>query len=40
MSRPHAYSIVKAQNLLDYKPKIDLEHGLRITQEWLQNNDI
>ncbi|AVZ30759.1 NAD(P)-dependent oxidoreductase [Nodularia spumigena CS-584] len=40
MSRPHAYSIAKAQNLLDYKPKIDLEDGLRLTQEWIKKADI
>jgi len=40
MSRPHAYSIAKALTLLDYQPKVDLEHGLRLTQEWLEKNDI
>ncbi|QLE59072.1 NAD(P)-dependent oxidoreductase [Nostoc sp. TCL26-01] len=40
MSRPYAYSIAKAQNLLDYKPKIDLETGLYQTRTWLKNTDI
>ncbi|BAZ49773.1 oxidoreductase [Nostoc sp. NIES-4103] len=40
MSRPHAYSVAKAQNLLDYKPKIDLEAGMQLTHEWLQKTDI
>lgn len=40
MSRPYAYAIAKAQTLLDYKPKIDLEDGLRLTQAWLQTTDI
>ncbi|MBD2344689.1 NAD-dependent epimerase/dehydratase family protein [Anabaena subtropica] len=40
MTRPHAYSIAKAQTLLDYKPKIDLEEGLRQTKAWLQNTDL
>ncbi|OCQ98380.1 oxidoreductase [Nostoc sp. MBR 210] len=40
MTRPYAYSIAKAQSLLDYKPKIDLEEGLRRTSEWVQKTDI
>jgi nucleoside-diphosphate-sugar epimerase len=40
MTRPYAYSIAKAQNLLDYKPKIDLETGMHLTQAWLQKTDI
>lgn len=40
MSRPHAYSIAKAQNLLNFQPKIDLEKGLHYTQEWLNKTDI
>ncbi|MBH8563483.1 NAD-dependent epimerase/dehydratase family protein [Nostoc sp. CENA67] len=40
MSRPHAYSVAKAQSLLDYKPKIDLEAGMQLTHEWLQKTDI
>lgn len=40
MSRPHAYSIAKAQNLLDYKPKIDLEDGLQLTKSWMQKTNI
>ncbi|MBD2489937.1 NAD(P)-dependent oxidoreductase [Aulosira sp. FACHB-615] len=40
MTRPYAYSIAKAQTLLDYKPKIDLEEGLRRTSEWVQKTDI
>lgn len=40
MTRPYAYSIAKAQSLLNYAPKIDLEQGLRRTQEWLEKTDI
>jgi nucleoside-diphosphate-sugar epimerase len=40
MSRPYAYSIAKAQTLLDYKPKVDLEDGLKLTKEWLQTANI
>ncbi|RCJ33541.1 oxidoreductase [Nostoc minutum NIES-26] len=40
MTRPHAYSVAKAQSLLDYKPRIDLEAGMHLTQEWLQKTDI
>ncbi|WP_017652347.1 NAD-dependent epimerase/dehydratase family protein [Fortiea contorta] len=40
MTRPHAYSINKAQTLLNYAPKINLEEGLRRTQEWLAKTDI
>ncbi|GAA6619334.1 NAD-dependent epimerase/dehydratase family protein [Scytonema sp. NUACC26] len=40
MTRPHAYSIDKAQKLLSYKPIINLEEGMRRTQEWLKKTDI
>jgi nucleoside-diphosphate-sugar epimerase len=40
MTRPYACSIVKAQSLLNYKPKIDLEEGMQRTHEWLQKTDI
>lgn len=40
MSRPYAYSIAKAQRLLNYTPKIDLENGLRLTQSWINSTDI
>jgi nucleoside-diphosphate-sugar epimerase len=40
ISRPHAYSIAKAQTLLGYKPKIDLNEGMQRTQEWLEKTDI
>jgi nucleoside-diphosphate-sugar epimerase len=40
MTRPHAYSITKAQSMLNYEPKIDLEEGLQRTKEWLQKTDI
>ncbi|WP_414755454.1 NAD-dependent epimerase/dehydratase family protein [Anabaena sp. CCY 9910] len=40
MTRPYAYSITKAQTILDYKPKVDLEKGLSQTKIWLQNTDI
>ncbi|BAZ52857.1 oxidoreductase [Nostoc sp. NIES-4103] len=40
ITRPHAYSIAKAQTLLDYKPKIDLKAGMQFTYEWLQKTDI
>uniref|UniRef100_A0A8J7D1H7 NAD-dependent epimerase/dehydratase family protein n=1 Tax=Desmonostoc muscorum LEGE 12446 TaxID=1828758 RepID=A0A8J7D1H7_DESMC len=40
MSRPYACSIAKAQNLLNYKPTIDLEEGMQRTHEWLQKTEI
>jgi nucleoside-diphosphate-sugar epimerase len=40
ITRPHAYSIAKAQKLLGYEPKIDLSEGMRQTQEWLHKTDI
>lgn len=40
MTRPYAYSITKAQNLLSYQPTVDLEEGLRRTQEWVEKTDI
>lgn len=35
MTRQAGYSIAKAQRLLDYRPAVDLETGLRQTGEWL-----
>ncbi|MGM3309223.1 NAD-dependent epimerase/dehydratase family protein [Anabaena sp. WFMT] len=40
ITRPYAYSVAKAEKLLNYKPKIDLEEGMRRTQEWLQKVDL
>ncbi|WP_066380765.1 MULTISPECIES: NAD(P)-dependent oxidoreductase [unclassified Anabaena] len=40
MTRPYPCSIAKAQSLLDYKPKIDLETGLRHTKQWIDKTDI
>ncbi|NJM71108.1 MAG: NAD-dependent epimerase/dehydratase family protein [Scytonema sp. RU_4_4] len=40
MSRPYAYSIAKAQKLLNYQPTVDLKEGMRLTQEWLKKMDI
>jgi len=40
MTRPHAYSITKAQSVLSYEPTINLEEGMRLTQEWLQKTDL
>ncbi len=40
LTRPHAYSISKARNLLSYEPKIDLAEGMQRTQEWLLSTDL
>ncbi|BAZ22823.1 NAD-dependent epimerase/dehydratase [Kalymmatonema gypsitolerans NIES-4073] len=40
MTRPYAYSITKAQKLLSYQPAVDLEEGMRRTQEWVKKTDI
>ncbi|MCX7592980.1 MAG: NAD(P)-dependent oxidoreductase [Fischerella sp.] len=40
MTRPYAYSIEKARKTLNYEPKINLEQGMRLTQEWLKKTDI
>ncbi|MBK1986813.1 NAD-dependent epimerase/dehydratase family protein [Sphaerospermopsis aphanizomenoides BCCUSP55] len=40
MSRPYPYSIAKSTNILNYKPKIDLEEGMKRTHQWLQKTDI
>ncbi|BAY48509.1 NAD-dependent epimerase/dehydratase [Scytonema sp. HK-05] len=40
MTRPYAYSITKAQKLLSYQPTVDLEEGMRRTQEWVKKTDI
>ncbi len=37
MSRPHAYSIVKAKTMLNYQPKISLDEGMQLTKKWLQS---
>jgi nucleoside-diphosphate-sugar epimerase len=38
MSRPYAYSIAKARNILNYEPKINLDKGMQLTKEWLRAN--
>ncbi|MBR8839063.1 MAG: NAD-dependent epimerase/dehydratase family protein [Stigonema ocellatum SAG 48.90 = DSM 106950] len=40
MTRPYAYSITKAQSILSYEPKITLEEGMRLTQEWIRKTDL
>jgi nucleoside-diphosphate-sugar epimerase len=40
MSRPYAYSIAKAQKVLNYQAKINLSEGMRLTHEWLQKTDL
>lgn len=40
MSRPYGYSIDKARNLLNYEPNINLEAGLQLTKQWLQQADL
>lgn len=40
MTRPYAYSIEKARKILSYEPKINLEEGMRLTQEWLKKTDL
>lgn len=40
VTRPHIYSIAKAQNMLGYQPKIGLDEGMGRIQEWLQITDI
>ncbi|MEI2579223.1 NAD-dependent epimerase/dehydratase family protein [Scytonema sp. PRP1] len=40
MTRPYAYSITKAQKLLNYQPTVDLEEGMRRTHEWVKKTDI
>ena len=36
MLRPHPYSNEKIKKELGYRPKIDLQEGLRLTEEWLR----
>ncbi|MBF2067740.1 MAG: NAD(P)-dependent oxidoreductase [Calothrix sp. C42_A2020_038] len=36
MTRPYAYSITKAKNILNYQPKIDINKGMQLTKKWLQ----
>ena len=40
MSRPHAYSIDKARDILNYEPSVNLEQGLEITKQWLQKTNL
>jgi nucleoside-diphosphate-sugar epimerase len=40
MTRPYAYSIAKAQNIINYQPEIKLEQGMQHIQEWLKKTDI
>jgi nucleoside-diphosphate-sugar epimerase len=40
MSRPYPYSIAKATNILNYKPKVNLEEGMKRTHQWLQKTDV
>ncbi len=40
VTRPYAYSIEKACNQLGYRPKIDLDEGMRRTAEWLQQENV
>ncbi|MDZ7958058.1 MAG: NAD(P)-dependent oxidoreductase [Aulosira sp. DedQUE10] len=40
MTRPYACSIDKAQTVLNYAPKINLEEGLQLTKEWLEKTDL
>jgi nucleoside-diphosphate-sugar epimerase len=40
ITRPHAYSIAKAQTQLGYEPRIDLEGGMQHIQTWLKSTDI
>jgi nucleoside-diphosphate-sugar epimerase len=40
MSRPYAYSIAKAESILNYQAKVNLAEGMRRTHEWLQKTDI
>jgi nucleoside-diphosphate-sugar epimerase len=38
MLRPHPYSNEKIKRELGYQPKIDLQAGLRLTEEWLKTD--
>ncbi len=40
MTRPYAYSIEKARKNLSYEPKVNLEEGMRLTQEWVKKTDL
>ena len=40
LSRKAGYSIVKAESLLGYRPQVDLEEGMRRTQEWAMESGL
>lgn len=39
MSRPYAFSIDKARNILNYQPAISLDEGMSRIQEWLKTQN-
>lgn len=40
VTRPHLYSIAKAQTMLGYQPKIGLDEGMERIHEWLRTTEI
>jgi nucleoside-diphosphate-sugar epimerase len=40
ITRPYAYSIVKAQTQLGYTPKVDLDEGMERIQSWLKSTNL
>jgi nucleoside-diphosphate-sugar epimerase len=40
LTRPYAYSIEKARQMLGYQPQVSLEEGMRRTAAWLKTTDI
>ncbi len=37
ISHPGTYSIEKAERLLGWRPQVDLDHGMRLTETWLRD---
>jgi len=40
LSRRGSYDISKAQRLLGYQPAVDLEQGMKLTEQWLVDNKL
>ena len=40
LARPGTYSIEKARKLLGYEPAVDLDEGMRRTENWLQEHGL
>jgi nucleoside-diphosphate-sugar epimerase len=40
LARTGTYSIARAHELLGYEPQVDLDEGMRLTEEWLHRQGL